>query len=69
MMIKDSAAEKVAAKMLARYGIVFIWDTYIAAAAAYGLGNLSIAAELIEIAEAAEREWMLRNAMASGAAR
>ena len=29
-------AEKIATTMLAQYGIKFIWDTHVAAAAAYG---------------------------------
>jgi hypothetical protein len=33
-------------------------DTHIAAAAAHGLGDTDLAATLIEIAEAAEREWL-----------
>jgi hypothetical protein len=51
-------AEKIAATMLAQYGIKFIWDTNVAAAAAYGLGNNALAADLIEIAEAAEEVWL-----------
>ena len=46
--------------MLAHTGIAAIWDTHIAAAAAYGLGKPDIAAGLIEIAEAAERLWLAR---------
>jgi len=34
--------------MLDRNGIAAIWDTHIAAAAAYGLGNREIAADLTE---------------------
>lgn len=34
--------------------------TYVAAAAAYGLGKLEAAASLIEIVEAAERLWSAR---------
>ena len=51
-------AEKIAATMLAQYGIKFIWDTHVAAAAAYGLGNNALAEDLIEIAEAAEEAWL-----------
>jgi hypothetical protein len=46
--------------MLAHTGIAAIWDTHIAAAAAYGLGKPDIADGLIEIAEAAERLWLAR---------
>jgi hypothetical protein len=51
-------AEQIAAPMLAQYGIKFIGDTHVAAAAAYGLGNTALAADLIEIAEAAEEVWL-----------
>jgi len=44
--------------MLARYGVAFIWEAHVAAAAAYGLGKLEIAEDLTEIADAAEREWL-----------
>ena len=44
--------------MLAEHGIRFIWDTHVAAAAAYGLGEPDVARALIEIAEAAENEWL-----------
>jgi hypothetical protein len=54
-MIAERRCEDLASKMLARYGNAFIWDTHVAAAAAYGLGNLSIAEDLIQIAEAAEK--------------
>jgi hypothetical protein len=46
--------------MLAHTGVQAIWDMHVAASAAYGLGRADVAASLIEIAEAAEREWMSR---------
>jgi len=58
MIAQREPAQKIAATMLARYGMVFIWDTHIAAAAAYGLGNKGIAEDLTEIAEAAEQVWL-----------
>ena len=51
--------------MLAQHGIVFIWDAHVAAAATYGLGNTDVAASLTEIAEAAEREWLIRRRAAA----
>jgi hypothetical protein len=48
-------ADKIAARMLAQFGIKFIWDAHVAAASAYGLGNVDLADDLIDIAEAAER--------------
>jgi hypothetical protein len=50
--------EKLASRMLERYGLAFIWDAHIAAAAAHGLGHTTSAASLLEMAEAAERVWM-----------
>jgi hypothetical protein len=54
------SAERLASRLLAQSGVTAIWDTHIAAAAAYGLGNREIAASLVEIAEAAERLWLSR---------
>ena len=58
MIAHREPVQKIASRMLARYGMVFIWDTHIAAAAAYGLGNKVLAEDLIEIAEAAEEVWL-----------
>ena len=58
MIAETTPIQKIASKMLARYGIAFIWEAHVAAAAAYGLGKLSVAKDLTEIAEAAEREWI-----------
>ena len=58
MISADGIKSKIASKMLARYGIAFIWEAYVAAAAAYGLGKLGAAEDLTQIAEAAEREWL-----------
>ena len=55
MIAEPRLTEEIASRMLARYGIRFIWEAHVAAAAAYGLGKLSIAADLTEIAEAAEQ--------------
>jgi hypothetical protein len=58
MIAETTPSQKIASKMLARYGIAFIWEAYVAAAAAHGLGKLSVARDLTQIAEAAEREWI-----------
>jgi len=58
VITKPTSIDSTASKMLARYGIAFIWEAHVAAAAAYGLGKLSVATDLTEIAEAAEREWI-----------
>lgn len=54
MIAHREPTQKIASRMLARYGMVFIWDTHVAAAAAYGLGNKVLAEDLTKIAEAAE---------------
>jgi hypothetical protein len=61
-----ATAEKLAARMLASSGLRAIWDTYVAASAAHGLGKADVAEALIEIAEAAERKWMQRAAAEKG---
>jgi hypothetical protein len=58
--VQIESAERIAARMLARTGMAAIWDAHVAAAAAHGIGQLDIAAELIQIAEAAERLWLAR---------
>ena len=56
--LSQATAEKIASQMLALSGMVAIWDAYLAASAAHGLGRPDLAESLIQIAEAAEREWM-----------
>ena len=46
--------------MLARDGIEAIWTLHVAAAKAYLDGNKGMAATLLEIADAAESEWLRR---------
>ena len=53
-------AEQVAANMLNRHGLAAIWQLHTAAAAAYRRGERAAAASILEIAEAAEREWLRR---------
>ena len=53
-------AEALASKMLALTGVQAIWDINLAAAAVYGLGRPDLAKTLVDIADAAEREWMRR---------
>ena len=57
MITKPTSIDSTASRVLARHGVAFIWEPHMAAAAAYGLGKLSVARDLTEIAEAAEREW------------
>ena len=56
--LSQATAERIASRMLALSGVAAIWDAYLAAAAAHGLGTPDLAESLIQIAEAAEREWM-----------
>ena len=58
--LSQATAEKIASRMLTLSGVAAIWDAYLAAAAAHGLGRPDLAESLIQIAEAAEREWMSR---------
>ena len=47
-MRNENQLRKSAATMPARYDVVFISDTHIGAAAAYGLGKKAVAEELTE---------------------
>ena len=48
---------QVARTMLRRFGLKAIWQLHLSAARAYGDGNALAALSMIEIADAAEREW------------
>jgi len=52
--------EQVARTMLRRFGLKAIWQLHLSAAQAYGDGNALAALSIIEIADAAEREWQNR---------
>ena len=56
MVIEPTVTETIASRILAHTGIAAIWDAH--AAAAHGLGKIDAAASLLEIADAAEREWL-----------
>jgi hypothetical protein len=56
--MKELPLDSAASKLLATYGVKAIWDLHLAAAAAYGMGEPELAASLINIAEAAERQLM-----------
>ena len=58
-MTRQTFAQKLAVRVLAREGMTAIWELHVAAAEAYQRGQSSVAAILIEIADAAEREWLL----------
>jgi hypothetical protein len=50
----------IASKMLARDGFAAIWVLHLSAARAYREGRKAAATSLVEIADAAEREWLKR---------
>jgi hypothetical protein len=58
MSFRRTRAENLAMTLLARHGVAAIWMTHVAAAQAYWQGEKAAAAAIIEIAEAAEREWL-----------
>jgi len=60
MALRRTRAENLALSMLAREGIAAIWTLHLAAAKAYGDGYKAAAVSIIEIADAAEREWLYR---------
>ena len=53
-----TVTESLALRMLDREGIAIIWQLHTAAARAYQAGNARAAAAILELAEAAEREWL-----------
>ena len=57
-----SYSEQVDGNLLNRYGLAAIWRLHLSAAAAYRNGNPLAARSIIEIADAAEREWLRRSA-------
>jgi hypothetical protein len=63
---RTRAAENAALKMLARDGIAAIWLLHLSAARAYRDGHEVAAAGIIEIADAAEREWLRAKAAVTG---
>jgi aspartate aminotransferase-like enzyme len=58
MSLRRTRAENLALTMLARDGIAAIWQLHRAAARAHRDGHKAAAASVIEIADAAEREWL-----------
>ena len=60
-MLTRIMAEKLARDMLERDGVAAVWELHIAALAAKEAGKLEVAASLVEVAEAAERLWAVRD--------
>jgi hypothetical protein len=56
--MKELPLDNAASKLLATYGVKAIWDMYLAAAAASGMGEHELAVSLINLVEAAERRLM-----------
>jgi len=64
MSLRRSHVENIAFTMLERHGIAVMWELHLIAAKAYREGSKASAAAIIEIADAAERMWMLGNGRA-----
>jgi hypothetical protein len=58
--------EIVALSLLAQDGIAAIWQLHLSAALAYRDGQKAAATGIIEIADAAEREWLRAKAAVTG---
>jgi hypothetical protein len=58
-MTKKTFARRLALRMLIKEGVTGIWQLHVAAADAHRCGRSAVALLLIEIADAAEREWRL----------
>ncbi len=58
MMLPHTQTDKLARSLLAKQGVGAIWKLHQAAAAAHRAGFPLSAADLIEVAEAAEWAWM-----------
>ena len=56
--------KNLAREMLADKGIAIIWKLHRDAALVYRVGNLTAAATFLEIADAAEEEWLRRETVA-----
>ena len=59
MIRLDKLPDGIASRMLARNGLAAIWELHVAAGIAYRTGNFAAAASIMELADAAEREWMM----------
>jgi len=58
MIRLDIFTDGLAARMLARRGIAVIWELQVAAAIAHRGGETTAAASIMDIADAAEGEWL-----------
>jgi hypothetical protein len=58
MIRVHTLTKAIALRMLSREGIAAIWQLQVAAGIAYRTGNPGPAVSIMEIAEAAEHEWL-----------
>ena len=58
MVRLHTLTDGIASRMLARHGIAAIWQLQVAAAIAHRTGNPDAAQSILEMADAAEREWL-----------
>jgi hypothetical protein len=63
MIHVHNLTKAIALRMLSRDGIAAIWQLQVAAGIAYRTGNPGPAMSIMEIAEAAEREWLWQGNM------
>ena len=63
MSLRRTRVENIALTMISRDGVAVIWELHLIAAKAYREGSAASAAAIIEIADAAEREWRRRNGL------
>ena len=61
MVRLHTVVNAIASRMLAQHGIAAIWQLQVAAAIAYRTGNAAAAVSILEMADAAEREWLASN--------
>jgi len=64
MSLRRTHVEDIALTMIERDGIAVMWELHLIAAKAYREGSTASAVAIIEIADAAEREWMRGNGRA-----
>lgn len=58
MIRLDNLPAGIASRMLAHTGITTIWELQVVAGLAFRAGNVYAAAAIMELADAAEREWV-----------
>jgi hypothetical protein len=57
-MTRQTFADMLASRLLAREGLAAIWNLHVAAASAYRNRRLETAEALVSLADAAERAWL-----------